>query len=251
MLVNPVPQVLALRDSLRLSETQMSAITAIGDTLAAQHERRRIDMAPVIQQLTRALAGGGQPDFQTLAPLAQQFQLQVQPNMQGAQRETAEAMSAVQTVLEPVQWEALPESVRGAQQQPATGQRGAAGSFNAVGLLDRMLANPIPVLLELRETLQLTPDQVGRIEAVSGRLQETLNRRREELGRRFDNVQGQQQGQIFAQIQPEIERTRTEVQAAMRDVQRILTPEQWNQVPERIRNPNQANVRQRRPGGEE
>jgi hypothetical protein len=258
LLVNPVPQVLALRDTLQLTETQLSEIATIGDSLAARHDRRRGQMAPVIQQLSREL-GGGQPNFQALGPLMQQFQLQVQPHMQGAQREAAEAMTAVQRVLQPAQWERLPESVRGGQRAGAEAGAavdavvGAAAAgqprFNAVALLDRMLANPITVLLELRDTLALTADQVSRIEAVSARLQETLNQRRQELGGRFDNVQGQQQAQLFARIQPEIQRTREQVQAAMGEVRQILTPAQWEQVPEQIRDPAQPGQR-RRPGGE-
>jgi hypothetical protein len=52
-------------------------------------------------------------------------------------------------------------------------------------------------------------------------------------------VQGQQGMQLFAQIQPEIERTRNEVRAALQQVEQILSREQWNQIPERIRNPFQ------------
>lgn len=120
------------------------------------------------------------------------------------------------------------------------GERRGPGGFNAVGLIDRMLANPIPVLLELKGTLELTPEQVTQVQAVSNALQEKLNRRREELGRRFDNVQGQQQqGRAFQEMQPEIEATRREVTEALRAVERILSADQWKQVPERIRSPFQ------------
>jgi hypothetical protein len=239
LLVNPVQRVLALRDTLQLTETQLTAITAISDTLDGRLERRREAMAPTMAQLTQAM-GGGQPNMQALAPMLQQLQLQVQPQLQGAQRESAEAMTAVQQQLQAEQWERLPQALRSTQRQAGAGGRGGmGGGFNAVGMIDRMLANPIPVLLELRDTLQLTAEQVTQIEAISGRLQETLNRRRQELGSRFDNLSPQQQGQIFQQIQPEIERTRNEIQAALREVEAVLTREQWNQVPERIRNPFQ------------
>jgi hypothetical protein len=119
---------------------------------------------------------------------------------------------------------------------------------SAAWALDRMLANPLPVLLDLRETLAMTPDQVARIEKISTDLAVSLAERREVLGRRFDNVQGQQQARIFQELQPEIEKTRTEVSNALRAVERILTPEQWRQVPEQIRNPFQPQIR-RGPGG--
>jgi hypothetical protein len=247
MLVNPVDSVLALRDTLALTDAQVTAITIVNDTLKAQLERRREALQPTLQNLTAALGTGGQPNIQALAPMLQQLQLEVQPNLQGAQREAAEAMGLVRRELQPEQWERLPQNLRSAAQQQ---QRGA-GVFNAVGMLDRMLANPIPVLLSLKDTLKLTPEQVSQIETISNTLQETLNRRREELGRRFDNVQGAQQAQTFAQLQPEIERTRTEVTNALRQVERVLTREQWQQVPERIRSPfqNQPGIMRRGGGG--
>jgi hypothetical protein len=250
MFTNPVRAVLAMRDTLSLTPAQVEALTGISENLDAQHAQRRAAVEPVVRQLVQAVGTGGQPNIQALMPLMQPIQLTLQPNMQGAQRETADAMSSVQEALQPAQWERLPQSIRvaAAAGQPGTGQGGrggfggGAGGFNAVGLLDRMLANPLPVLLDLRETLQLSPDQVTQITAISDRLQETLNRRREELGRRFDNVQGQQGPQLFAQIQPEIERTRGEVRTALQQVERILTREQWNQVPEQIRNPFQTQM---------
>jgi hypothetical protein len=243
MLSNPVPEVLARRDSIGLSAAQVAAVQIISDSLTAQLERRRTALVPTVESLLGSVGGGGmQPG--AMGQVMQQVQLQIQPNLEGARRETAEAMNLVQRELTPQQWDALPQSVRAAQQQ----QRGAAG-FNASGPLDRPLAHPLPVPLALRDTLKLTTEQVTQIEAISDQLQETLNRRREELGRRFDNLQGAQQAQAFAQIQPEIERTRNEVTAALRQVERILTPEQWQQVPERVRSPFQGGPAVRRRGG--
>jgi hypothetical protein len=91
-------------------------------------------------------------------------------------------MTQVQRELSAEQWEMLPASLRQTQQQQ---QR---GSFNAVGFIDRMLANPLPVLLELRDTLRMTPEQIAQIEKLSTDLQVSLAQRREDLGRRFDNV---------------------------------------------------------------
>jgi hypothetical protein len=246
LLVNPVRNVLALRDTLGMTPEQVAAISAISDTLDAQHARRRDALAPTLETLTSSL-GSGQPNMQALAPMMQQLQLQVQPHLQGAQREAAEALRLVQRELRPEQWQQLPQAVRASAQQ----QRGPGG-FNAVGMIDRMLANPIPVILALSDTLKLTPEQVAQIETISGSLQETLNKRREELGQRFDNVQGQQQGQIFAQLQPEIERTRNEVRNALRQVERVLSRQQWQQIPERVRDPFQnptGGPGQRRGGG--
>jgi hypothetical protein len=238
MMSNPVATVLELRDSLALNPDQAAAVQAIADTLQAQLDQRRANLAPVLESMAAAAGGGLQP--QAMPQLLQQLQLQVQPNLDGARREAGEAMRMTQRELTEAQWAMLPETVRGS----AAGrqQRGPGAGFNALGMIDRMLANPIPVLLELKDTLALTEDQVTRVQAVSDELQTRLSRRREELGRRFDNVEAQQQGRVFQEIQPEIERTRNEVTAALRQVERILTRQQWEQVPERIRSPFQAPV---------
>jgi hypothetical protein len=243
MMVNPVLTVIQMKDSLALSAEQLALVQQYSDSLQAQLERRRAVLAPTLQSMVSGLSGGAQP--QAMQQVLQQLQLQVQPNLTTATREAAEALTMTRRELTPEQWNMLPQSVRSAAEPQ---QRGAG--FNAVGMIDRMLANPIPVLLELKDTLKLTPDQVQRIEVVSAELQTRLSRRREELGRRFDNVQAQQQGRIFQEIQPELERTRNEVAAALRQVERILTKEQWEQVPERIRSPFQnPGAGMRRGGG--
>jgi hypothetical protein len=231
MMVNPVLTVIQMKDSLGLSAEQLTLVQQYSDTLQAQLERPRAALAPTLQSMVAGLTGGGAQPQQML----QQLQLQVQPNLTSAAREAAEALTMTRRELTAEQWDMLPQSVRSAAEQQ---QRGAGG-FNAVGMIDRMLANPIPVLLELKDTLKLTQDQVQRVQAVSDELQVRLSRRREELGRRFDNVQAQEQGRIFQEVQPELERTRNEVTSALRQVERILTKEQWEQVPERIRSPFQ------------
>ncbi|HSJ30007.1 MAG TPA: TonB-dependent receptor, partial [Longimicrobiales bacterium] len=136
---NPVREVLALGDSIALTAEQVTSLQLLSDTLDAQHARRRAELEPVLQQVV-ASAGAGRTNPQELQ---QQLQLQIQPHLSGAQREAAEAMTQVQRELSAEQWEKVPMSLRQTQQQ----QR---GSFNAVGFIDRMLANPLPVLLELR-----------------------------------------------------------------------------------------------------
>ena len=124
------------------------------------------------------------------------------------------------------------------EEQPALDHRAQQrGGFNPVAMLDRMLANPLPVLLSLKDTLGLSAEQVARVETISGALQEKLNTRRESLGKRFDGVQGQEQGRVFMEIQPDIERTRSEVQAALKEAEKVLTKEQWQQVPEQVKQP--------------
>jgi len=241
-LANPLKPLPAMKDSLALTDAQVATIEAAVTSLDNQLLVRRTALKPAIESLMRS-AGDGNPQ-----QLMQQVQLQVQPHLEGARRETMEAAQAVQRELSAEQWAKVPANVRAAAQAPQ--QR---GGFNGVAMLDRMLANPLPVLLELKTQLAMTAEQVAQIEKLSNDLQVKLAQRREELGRRFDNVQGQQQGQVFQQIQPEIEQTRREITDALSAAQRVLTVEQWGKVPEQVKNPFQqrgGNPGARRDGGE-
>jgi hypothetical protein len=121
--------------------------------------------------------------------------------------------------------------------QQGGGRGGGTQGFNAVGTLDRMLANPLLVMIDLKEILRFTPEQLTGLQEVSISLQEKLNERRQRLGQRFDNVPPAQQAQIFQQIQPQIEEGRDEVRAALKVAEGLLTPEQWTQVPAAVRDP--------------
>lgn len=238
VLPNPIRTVVEMKETLGLSETLTTQVTEIANELDAKFEPRREALLPAIQQLSTTLAsagaGGGLGNLQALAPL----QAQLQPQLDAAQAETRDALTRTQALLSAEQWAQLPQSVRGGGQ----GGRGGAGGFNAVGTLDRMLANPIPVLLEFRDQVGMSEDQVKRIEGVSVELDRRLNARREELGKRFDGVAPRQQVQVFQQMQPDIQRGREDVQAAMTQVRGILSPEQWAGLPEPIRNPPTVNA---------
>lgn len=125
------------------------------------------------------------------------------------------------------------------RQGGAPGERpqggGGAPGFNAVGTLDRMLANPIPVLLELADPLGMSQEQVKQVEGISAELDRRLNARRAELGRRFDGVTGLETIRVFQQIQPDILAGREGIVGALRQVQQVLTPAQWERVPPQIR----------------
>ncbi|MGH7464561.1 MAG: TonB-dependent receptor domain-containing protein, partial [Longimicrobiales bacterium] len=148
VLRNPVKDVLALRDTIALTVAQAARIQPLSDTLDAQLARRRAELEPAMQQVVSSAVRPPNPE-----QAARQIQQQIQPHVAGAQREAAEAMALVQRELSEEQWQQLPQSLRSAGQQ----QR---GGFNAVGFLDRMLANPLPVLLELKTSLGMTPEQV-------------------------------------------------------------------------------------------
>lgn len=246
-LYNPVPRVLAHRDSIGMSAEQVTAIQAISDTLAAQLVQRKEQLAPIVERYISSARGdssaGGNGSGGLTAEVLQQAQAEVQPHLDGLRQETRTALQSVERLLGEEQWNRLPDPVRNGRR---SGGRGGSGSFNAIGVIDRMLANPVPLILDLREHLALTEDQVTKVREISDKLQETLNKRREELGRRFDNIPAQQQARLFQEIQPDINAARREITNALRDVQRALKSDQWERIPERVRNPFQATQGQQR-----
>jgi hypothetical protein len=191
--------------------------------------------------------GGGGGGFGQASPqLTRAYQTQVQPHVEGSRRETAEAMQQVQRLLTAAQWESLPPNVRTAGSERPGGQ-----GFNAVAALDRALANPLAVLLELRTALSFTAEQTAALEALSASVQTRLDARRAELGREFDGVRPDQQMQVFGRIQPQLTEARAEVMAALAEAQAVLSAEQWAQVPPQVRTPyqQQQGGGQPRPGG--
>jgi hypothetical protein len=144
------------------------------------------------------------------------------------------ALNAASTALGPDVWGRIPSDLK--LVAPVAGQ-GGRGAFNAVGLLDRQLVNPIPVLLGMKETLKLTPEQVTQIEAISAPIDALMLKTRADLGKKFDNVQGPQMGQVFQEVQPQIDAARKQAAAALKAVQKVLTSEQWKMLPDRVKDP--------------
>ncbi|HEY0303516.1 MAG TPA: hypothetical protein VGC44_01015, partial [Longimicrobiales bacterium] len=239
--VNPIASILALRDTLALTPAQETALRNYSDTVEVKLnvERgklrevlARLDVAAIERMQQRAAPGeGGGPPAELTRVMSA-----AEPVYNAGRKHISDALQRARRELSPQQWQKVPLSLRG-------GGGGGRG-FNAVGLLDRMLANPIPVLLELKDTLKLSPEQTTQITAISGKLQERLNSRREELGKKLDSAGANDQGRVFMELQPTIEATRKEVTDALAEVQRVMSPEQWQRVPEQVRNPFRPNARQ-------
>lgn len=243
-LINPIPAILARRDSLGLGAAQEATVRAASAALDIQLAARRKTL----------IAAGGKMDFKALMKsmsgqmrgagvrtpidpeIIQALRLQIMPEIAGGQREIADKMTEVQTAIGPAAWARVPPQLRGTGAQNARPQ---GSGFNATGLVDRMLANPLPVLLVLKDTLKMTPDQITQIQKVSADLDVILTQRREVFGKRLDDAQGAQLGEVFRELQPRIEETRKEVTKALEEVEKILTKAQWEQVPGRVKRPFQ------------
>src|SRR5262249_12498556 len=95
----PVSAIVLLKDTLRLTPAQVSALQAISDSLKAKN-------APLREQIRATVtAAGNTTDFAGL------FQ-RVGPQIQEAARNVQQAMQAVQRELTPDQWQRVPAALR-------------------------------------------------------------------------------------------------------------------------------------------
>jgi hypothetical protein len=253
LLANPVVAMLALRDSLQLTDTQAAALKTLADTLDVRlaSQRAHINAAlkdveiPVLPGPGMAGPGGAGPGRGGFDPaVIQRMQADVAPALEAGRRETTRVLAEVQRALTAEQWQKLPATLRTGNVAAQTGA-GGRGSFNAVGMLDRMLANPIPVLLTFKDTLKLTDAQVAGIREISERLEQTLAKHRQQMGDRITGAQQGEQGRMFQQLQPEIQAVRQEVTSALEAIAKLMTKEQWEQLPEQVRNPFRGQGRAR------
>ncbi len=128
------------------------------------------------------------------------------------------------------------------------GLRGGAGG--GADMLTRMtsaLPNPAVEVIAIRIALNLTDDQVKRLETTADSLKAltkaVADRAQKELAKAGPNPDP---GSMFASMRPVLESVRANNAWALKAVQSILTAEQWNQVPDRIKAPP---GQRRGPGG--
>lgn len=135
----------------------------------------------------------------------------------------------------------------------AGGARGEGGAGRGPGgispdaLMDRALANPIPVILELGDSLGFTADQVTRIRAISDSLDAQLAARKAEIRKKLEpageGADVQTLARSFQAVQPEIQAGRRDMDAALREVEAILGKTLWQRIPAPIRNAGRAGGR--------
>jgi hypothetical protein len=117
------------------------------------------------------------------------------------------------------------------------GPGGGAG-FTAEGMIDRLFTNPVLSILEMRDTLALTEDQVAKLQPLSDTLSLKTaagRARMTELQQRAERGGNPNPMAIFAEFRPLIEQAGRDRRAALDEAQRVLTPEQWERVPESVR----------------
>src|SRR5690606_23786742 len=120
-----------------------------------------------------------------------------------ARGEMAAAVRLVQRSLEAEQWARIPQHLREWANLPGP-DRPPPQVASVLAVLDRLLANPLPVLIDLSEILGLNAEQVAALRAASDSLQVKLDERRRELAAFVATVPSEELIQLFQDLQPDI-----------------------------------------------
>lgn len=141
----------------------------------------------------------------------------------------------------------------GAGGGPGGGPGGGDGGL--FSRFENLIPNPAKEVLAIRLGLRLTPEQVTKVTALSDSvtaqnkvLADSMQKEITKAGSNPDL------GGLFRSIRPMIEKGQAIQTEMLKSLQGILTPEQWGQVPERIKNPprgfGQGPGGAQRPGGD-
>jgi hypothetical protein len=131
------------------------------------------------------------------------------------------------------------DAVRGQAFGGGRGGRGGGAGGAGIGGMAAALANFNPVLqiINLRDSLKLTEEQVTKLRVVSDTLNahntevaEIVRKDLESAGANPDMAA------LNARLRPQLEKVQANQQAALKQAQAILSADQWSKLPPRIRN---------------
>ena len=121
----------------------------------------------------------------------------------------------------------------------ALGRRGGTSAPDARTIVERVAPDPVFPILERRDSLGLSPDQVSALRAIGDSLSMALDTMIASVQATLDSVTaaGGTLATAFPTIQPKLQEVREEYLSALRAAERVLTREQWGRLPPRLRNP--------------
>ena len=117
-------------------------------------------------------------------------------------------------------------------------------------------ANPVHAVIQMKDSLKLTDEQIAKLKPLS----DSVAARNSALGAEAQKVirdagANPDMGALFGRIRPMLEKVQQDNAGAMREVEKILTSDQWAKVPERVKRGQfgfgqgqQQNPRRRPPG---
>lgn len=118
---------------------------------------------------------------------------------------------------------------------------GGAGGFGMAARMDSVLANPPAQVLALRDSIALTPGQITALEAARDSLGSELRVIGDSMRSAAAAFAGSTDRQaVAAWVRAQFALARDAVTRAVDAIHGALTAEQWNRLPESIRNPRVA-----------
>jgi sugar (pentulose or hexulose) kinase len=133
------------------------------------------------------------------------------------------------------------DAVRGAAFGGRGGGRGGAAGpgFGAGGFALALASfNPVRQILQLKDSLSLglSEEQIARLQAAADSLDSRNTALAQEVRKLVESAGANpDMAAMMGQLQPKINQLQQHMQEALRQAQGILSPEQWNKLPQRIR----------------
>lgn len=130
--------------------------------------------------------------------------------------------------------------VRGAISQRAAGRFGGAGGPGGAGnfasRFERVLPNPITQILERKDSLSLSDDQVTRLTTLRDSLDAKNKRVSDEVRSAIEKAGANPDpGALFGALRPKLDEGRENTQKALTEAKKILSSDQWGKLPDRVR----------------
>lgn len=116
---------------------------------------------------------------------------------------------------------------------------GAPGGFNVKDILSRIAPTPIAPIVAMRDSIGLTRVQVASLDSLQVSFDAELATIVSSLTADVDRLakNGGDFTTLFPKLQPKLQEARTVYLAFVASAKKVLTPAQWEQLPESIRNP--------------
>jgi hypothetical protein len=128
---------------------------------------------------------------------------------------------------------------------------GRAGRLAPTDFRERvrsLLVNPATIVLERTDSLGLTPAQVTRLTALRDSLNGVNDSLAATLEQEIERIGAGDPRALLQAIRPRMQEAQENARRSLDQVRGILTPEQWEKLPERLRSPRQPGQNRRPPG---
>ncbi len=129
---------------------------------------------------------------------------------------------------------------------------GGRGGFDIRTMVDRVAPDPVAAILERRDSLGIDDAQVAKLQTISDSFRVSVDTLSAQLQRQIDSVSaGTDLRTIFPTLRPRLQEGRDIYLKTLDRAKEVLTPEQWQKLPEYLRSPSlqQGPGRGNRPPG--